>query len=77
MHRNGRDEVRIFETTSLPVITRLLDQRPDSRGSNMLGLATCCNLLVKEKNSDKGQRKEIKAACGKMKGTHFSPSFEC
>jgi hypothetical protein len=65
MHRNGRDEVRIFETTSLPVITRLLDQRPDSRGSNMLGLATCCNLLVKEKNSDKGQRKELRLHVGR------------
>jgi hypothetical protein len=41
------------------LVTRVLGQRPNSRDSNMSGLATFPNIPIKEMGSDEGQRKDI------------------
>jgi hypothetical protein len=40
-------------------ITRVLDQRPNSRDSNMLGPSPCTNTSIKELRRGGGQRKEV------------------
>jgi hypothetical protein len=43
----------------VPIVLRVLVQRPNSSVSNMSGLATQLSMLIKETNSGEGQRKEI------------------